>query len=104
MIYLKGAKMLVALVLAVLLLVPTVCSAKTIETTRIELANIAEGKSVYAPATEEGGILTNGSRGDRLDPAFCNYTGADVTLPTGDVVPGAASAATDWYIIDLEEA
>lgn len=104
MINLKRAKMLVALALAVFMLVPAVCSAKTLETTRIELMNVAVGKPVYAPATEEGGKLTNGSRGDRLDPEFCNYTGADVTLPTGDVVPGAASAATDWYIIDLEEA
>ena len=101
---LKRMKLFVAMLVAVCMLVPTVCSAKTLETTRVENMNVAVGKPVYAAATEEGGRLTNGTRGDRLDPGFCTYTGADVTLPTGDVVAGAASAATDWYIVDLEKA
>jgi len=91
------------LVLCVLMMPVGASAAKSMESEKIEPVNVAKGKPVYAAATDQGGTLTNGELGDRLDPANSNYTGADVTLPTGDVVSGADSAATDWYIIDLED-
>lgn len=99
-------KKIVGLLLAVCIcFVQLGVSASSIwETVTTEKVNVAPGKKVYAPATDKGDILTNGELGDRLDPGYCNYTGANVTLPTGDVVKGADSAANDWYIIDLEKA
>lgn len=74
------------------------------ETITTQTVNVAQGKNVYAAATDKGGILTNGTLGDRLDPGHSSYSGSTVILPTGDEVKGADSAATDWYIVDLEKA
>lgn len=100
----KRMKTIVALVIAFSMLVPTVCSAKTLETTRVENMNVALSKPVYAAATEKGGMLTNGVFSEYFDPSHCSYSAGNVELPTGDVVKGAEQYHEDWYIIDLGEA
>ena len=62
--------------------------------------NVAQGKPVYAAVSAEGYKLTNGVYKEYLIPPSYGAK-VDVELPTGDVVPGAASAADDWYIVDL---